>query len=337
MSLVVEGATKTFRRQRREPVTALHQVDVDVAQGELVVLVGPSGSGKSTLLRAVAGLEPLDAGTIRLSGRDVTATPPGDRAVAMVFQELALFPHLSVAQNIGFGARARGEPAADVGRAVTDAADLLDIGRLLDRRPGELSGGEKQRVALARALLRRPTVFLLDEPLSGVDAELRLRLREEVKDLQRRTGVAMLHVTHDPTEAMGMADRLVVMRAGQVEQVGTPLEVWERPATVFVARLLAGPPLNVLTARAAGESGDHLVAVRADAVRLGGSGSGTVEAEVVDVVLDGGSAVVRLTSVAGPLHARMPWADRPAVGDRCGAGWAPVSAHRFAADGVRLP
>jgi ABC-type sugar transport system ATPase subunit len=275
---------------------------------------------------------------VRIDGAEVTDHPPGDRSVAMVFQDLALFPHLTVAQNIGFGARARGETGPDVARATADAARTLDIAGLLDRRPHELSGGERQRVALARALLRQPSLFLLDEPLSSVDAELRVRLREQIKDLQRRTGVAMVHVTHDQTEAMALADRVVVMRAGRVEQAGTPVELWDRPATVFVARLLADVPLNLLPAAAVGESGDHVVGVRADALRLAPAGCGTVAVQVQDVVLDGGAAVVRLASDVGTLHARMPWDQRPEQGERLTAGWEPARVHRFAVGtGERLP
>lgn len=336
MSLLVRGAAKAYRGRRRYPVAALDGVDLTVGPGELVVVVGPSGSGKSTLLRAVAGLEVLDAGSVHIDGTDVSSTPPGARSVAMVFQDLALFPHLTVAQNIGFGARARGAAAADVARATADAARTLDIAGLLERRPNELSGGERQRVALARALLRDPALFLLDEPLSGVDAELRVRLREEIRDLQRRTGVAMVHVTHDQTEAMAMADRVVVMRAGRVEQAGTPVEVWECPASVFVARLLGDVPLNLLPAHAAGEAGEHLVAVRADDLRL--ADDGVVAVRVLDVVLDAGAAVVRLESTAGTLHARMPWDQRPALGAASFARWDTRRVHRFAAaSGERLP
>ncbi|MGH8970841.1 MAG: ABC transporter ATP-binding protein, partial [Actinomycetes bacterium] len=240
MSLEVAGARKEFRRRRSEAVVALGGVDLCVDVGELVALVGPSGSGKTTLLRAVAGLEPLDAGTVTVAGRDVTADPAGERDVALVFQDLALFPHLSVADNVGFGALARGGARDVVRDGVARSAATLGIDHLLDRRPGELSGGERQRVALARALLREPSLFLLDEPLSSLDAELRVRMREEVRDLQRRTGVGMLHVTHDQTEAMAIADRIVVLRAGRVEQAGPPAELWARPDNVFVAGFLGG-------------------------------------------------------------------------------------------------
>ena len=338
MSLTLEDASRTYVRRGHPPVHALRGVDLDVRQGELVVLVGPSGSGKSTLLRAVAGLEPLDGGRVLIDGTDVTGTPPGERAVALVFQDLALFPHLSVGDNIGFGARARGGSAADVSGAVSDAADLLGIRGQLDRMPAELSGGERQRVALARALLRGPRLFLLDEPLSSIDAELRVRLREEVKDLQRRTGVAMVHVTHDQSEAMALADRVVVLQDGAVEQVGTPADVWHRPATVAVARLVGDLPLTVLAAAAVGENGDHVVAVRAADLRLCPPGEGVLDVEVADVVLDGGSAVARCASAEGPVHVRVPWGDRPVPGSRHGVVWEAGREHRFdARTGARLP
>ena len=338
MSLQVDGAVKSYPDRRGESVPALRGVDLTVDAGELVVLIGPSGSGKSTLLRAVAGLEPLDDGRVRIAGADVTHRSPGARSVALVFQDLALFPHLTVRQNIGFGARARGVPPDVVARDSAEAAGLLGIDHLMSRRPGQLSGGERQRVALARALLRRPDLFLLDEPLSSVDTELRARLREEVRDLQRRTGVAMVHVTHDQTEAMAMGDRVVVLRDGRVEQVGRPSEVWQRPATVFVARLVGDVPLNVFPAAAVGEPGDHLVAVRAADVRIAAAGKGFLDTDVQDITLQAGAAVVRLSSGAGPVHAQVAWSDRPRTGDRCSVTWSGSAVHRFDADsGRRLP
>ena len=333
MSLVVEGATKTWVRRGREPVRALSDVHLQVAEGELVVLVGPSGSGKTTLLRAVAGLESLDAGQVRISAVDVTRAPPGERSVALVFQDLALFPHLTVADNIGFGARARGGPAAAVREAVLKAAGALQIESLLDRRPAELSGGERQRVALARALLRDPALFLLDEPLSSVDAELRVRLREEVKDLQRRTRVAMVHVTHDQAEAMALADRVVVLVSGAVVQAGPPEDLWHRPATLGVARMTGDLPLTVLEARSVGEAGDHVVALRADDLDLVQAGEGKLDLVVSDVVMDGARAVVRGRSAHGAVHVRCRWAYRPAEGAALAVTWAPGAVHRFAAGG----
>jgi ABC-type sugar transport system ATPase subunit len=337
MSLVVEGASKTWAGRGRDPVRALNDVHLQVAEGELVVLVGPSGSGKTTLLRAVAGLEALDDGRVRIAAVDVTRAPPGDRSVALVFQDLALFPHLTVADNIGFGARARGGAAPAVRDAVLKAARALHIETLLDRRPAELSGGERQRVALARALLRDPALFLLDEPLSSVDAELRVRLREEVKDLQRRTGVAMVHVTHDQAEAMALADRVVVLVSGAVAQAGPPEDLWHRPATLGVARMTGDLPLTVLEAGWVGEQGDHVVALRADDLDLVPAGEGNLDMVVTDVVLDGARAVVRGRSAHGAVHVRCGWADRPAEGAALAVTWPPGAEHRFAADsGVRL-
>ncbi len=338
MSLEVAGARKEFRRRRSEAVVALGGVDLCVDVGELVALVGPSGSGKTTLLRAVAGLEPLDAGTVTVAGRDVTADPAGERDVALVFQDLALFPHLSVADNVGFGALARGGARDVVRDGVARSAATLGIDHLLDRRPGELSGGERQRVALARALLREPSLFLLDEPLSSLDAELRVRMREEVRDLQRRTGVGMLHVTHDQTEAMAIADRIVVLRAGRVEQAGPPAELWARPDNVFVAGFLGGVPMNLLSAEQVGEPGDHLVGVRPERLALGPSGLGVLDAAVVDSAMSGEDAVVRLDAAGTRLHARLPWVARPENGGTVGVRWQETDVHRFDREsGRRLP
>jgi ABC-type sugar transport system ATPase subunit len=209
-------------------------------------VLGASGAGKSTLLRAIAGLEPADAGRVLIDGVDQANVAPARRGVAMVFQSFALFPHLSVERNIAFGLRARGEPAAEVAERVQSTAAALRLDRLLDRRPGELSGGERQRVALARALAARPRLLLLDEPLSNLDAQLRTSMRAEIRRLQERTGVTTLYVTHDQSEALALGRRVAVLRDGRVEQIGTPDEVWERPATTWVARFLGSPPMNLV-------------------------------------------------------------------------------------------
>jgi ABC-type sugar transport system ATPase subunit len=244
-------------------VEALRGVDLAVEPGELVAVLGASGSGKSTLLRAIAGLEPADAGRVLIDGRDQADVPPPQRRVAMVFQSFALFPHLSVERNIGFGLRARREP--DVAERVREAARIVRLEDVLDRRPGELSGGERQRVALARALAARPRVLLLDEPLSNLDAQLRASTRTEIRRLQEQTGVTTLHVTHDQDEALALGHRVAVLRDGRVEQVGTPDEIWERPANTWVARFVGTPPMNVVRAPLAGlEAPDGLVGFRAE-------------------------------------------------------------------------
>jgi ABC-type sugar transport system ATPase subunit len=234
--------------RRFRSAEALRGVDLRVEPGELVAVLGPSGSGKSTLLRAIAGLEPADSGRVLIDGADQSAVPPARRGVAMVFQSFALFPHLSVERNIAFGLRARGE-ATD---GVLETARSLRLDVLLDRRPGELSGGERQRVALARALVAGPRVLLLDEPLSNLDAQLRASARTEIRRVQERTGTTTLHVTHDQDEALALGHRVAVLHDGRVVQVGTPDELWERPASTWVARFVGTPPMNVLRAPVAG-------------------------------------------------------------------------------------
>jgi multiple sugar transport system ATP-binding protein len=231
--------------------TALRGIDLAVADGELVVLVGPSGCGKSTLLRLVAGLESPSGGRIRIGARDVTALEPGARDVAMVFQSYALYPHKSVRENLAFGLRVRREPAARIEQRVAAAAQMLGLAGVLERRPAQLSGGQRQRVALGRALVREPQAFLLDEPLSNLDAGLRARTRSEIARLHRRLGATMLYVTHDQEEAMTLGQRLAVMRSGRIEQLGPPLEVYQRPATAFVAEFIGTPEINWLGGRLA--------------------------------------------------------------------------------------
>jgi ABC-type sugar transport system ATPase subunit len=344
MSLAVSDARRVYRRGRagrtdRGDVVALAGVDLDVGDGELVVVVGPSGSGKSTLLRSVAGLEPLDSGRVVIGGSDVTDEPPGRRNVAMVFQDYALLPHLTVGDNIGFGERARGTNRDDVRRKVADAARILGLDEMLDRRPRQLSGGEQQRVALARAIVRDPAAFLMDEPLSSLDADLRLRTRGEIRALQRRLGVAMLYVTHDQIEAMGLADRIVILRDGVVEQAGTPDEVFSKPANVFVARFFGTLPMNLLTDGGA-HGGVQTIGVRPERVRLTPQGSGRRDGTVDAVEPAGEEAVVRLSGVTGArdsVLARVSWSERPLPGTRVGLAWEGSDEHRFAGTGQRLP
>ena len=234
--------------KRYGKVAALRGLDLDAKDGELLVLVGPSGSGKTTVLRAAAGLEEVSEGTIRIDGRDVTSLPPAERNVAMVFQGYALFPHLTVADNIGFGLRARRVARSETQERVEIAARVVGCDLLLERRPHELSGGERQRVALARALVREPDVFLLDEPLSNLDAQLRVEMRAELRRLHDRLGATMVYVTHDQFEALTMGDRIAVLREGQLQQVGTQDDVYHRPVNRFVATFLGSPAMNLLPA-----------------------------------------------------------------------------------------
>jgi ABC-type sugar transport system ATPase subunit len=250
--------------RRYGAVEALRGIDLAVEPGELMAVLGASGSGKSTLLRAIAGLEPADAGRVLIDGADQTAVPPARRGVAMVFQSFALFPHLSVERNIGFGLRARGEAASVVAERVRSTAGALGLEGLLDRRPGELSGGERQRVALARALAARPRLLLLDEPLSNLDAQLRASTRTEIRRVQERTGQTTLHVTHDQSEALALGHRVAVLRDGRVEQVGTPDEIWERPASTWIARFVGTPPMNLLPAGYDGLDAGGIAARRDD-------------------------------------------------------------------------
>ena len=225
---------------------AVEGIDLDIADGEFIVLVGPSGCGKSTLLRMIAGLEPVTAGEIRIDDRRVNTMEPGERDIAMVFQNYALYPHMSVFRNMAYGLRNRGMPKNEIERKVGDTARMLELEALLERRPAQLSGGQRQRVAMGRAIVRDPRVFLFDEPLSNLDAKLRVQMRLEVKRLQRHLGTTSVYVTHDQVEAMTMADRLVVLNDGHVEQIGTPIDVYERPASQFVGAFIGSPPMNFI-------------------------------------------------------------------------------------------
>jgi multiple sugar transport system ATP-binding protein len=233
----------------------MHGVSFDVADGELVALVGPSGCGKSTLLRMVAGLEDITSGAISIAGRVVNAVEPKERDIAMVFQNYALYPHMSVRENMGFSLRLRGHAKADIDKSVRDAAEILGLTPYLERMPKQLSGGQRQRVAMGRAIVRQPAVFLFDEPLSNLDAALRVQMRAEIRALHERLGTTTIFVTHDQIEAMTMADRIVVMRAGQLEQAGAPLDLYDRPLNMFVAGFIGSPAMNLFPIIASGTKG----------------------------------------------------------------------------------
>jgi multiple sugar transport system ATP-binding protein len=239
-----KGVKKSFGQTR-----ILRGIDLEIPEGAFAVLVGPSGCGKSTLLRIVAGLEEVDAGSVLLAGRDVTHLPPRDRDVAMVFQSYALYPHLSVRENLAFGLRLRGADAKEIDTRIREASAMLSLDALLDRLPKQLSGGQRQRVAMGRAIVRRPAIFLFDEPLSNLDAALRSEVRVEIRRQHDKLGATTLYVTHDQVEAMTLADTLWVMNGGEVEQKGAPLEVYEHPRTRFVAGFLGSPPCNFLDAK----------------------------------------------------------------------------------------
>jgi ABC-type sugar transport system ATPase subunit len=330
----------------------LHDLDLEVPDGTLLTLLGPSGSGKTTLLRLIAGLETVDTGAIAMGERGVTGVPPRDRDISMVFQGFALFPHMTVAQNIGFGLSVRRVPREEAGRRVSEAAALTGCETLLERRPGQLSGGERQRVALARAVVREPSAFLLDEPLSNLDAPVRAGMRAELKRLQRRVGTTMVYVTHDQVEALTLGDLVGVLDLGTIQQVGTPDEVYRRPANRLVASFVGSPGMNVLPARHAGGEltagpfrlrlprdagdlpGEVQLGIRPSAVRLGDGGH---DATVELVEVSGDESYVHLGAGEVRLVVTVPTGARPQPGDRVPVTIPPRSAFVFdAASGRTL-
>lgn len=306
--------------KRYGAVQVVHGIDLTVAEKEFVVLVGPSGCGKSTTLRMIAGLEEISDGTVEIDGRVVNRIAPKDRDVAMVFQNYALYPHLNVAENMAFGLRIRRMPKPEIEQQIKDVADILELTDYLDRRPADLSGGQRQRVAMGRAIVRHPKVFLFDEPLSNLDAKLRTQMRAEIRRLHNRLGVTSIYVTHDQVEAMTLADRIVVMNDGRIEQVGTPMDLFMNPANTFVAGFLGSPPMNQIkgkltkdgadiggtTVKLNGNLGDHLgrdvvVGIRPEHVSLKKSKDSTALPIDLDLVEPLGSEAL--------LHARRQDAD----------------------------
>jgi len=281
-------------------VPVMHGVDVPIGDGEFVILVGPSGCGKSTLLRMIAGLETVTSGDISIDGRRVNDLEPKDRDIAMVFQNYALYPQMTVAQNMGFALELAGRSKTEIKAEVDKAAEILSLMPLLDRKPAQLSGGQRQRVAMGRAIVRHPKVFLFDEPLSNLDAKLRVKMRAEIKALHQRLKTTIVYVTHDQIEAMTMADKIVVMNAGQVEQIGTPLELYDYPGNLFVATFMGSPAMNILPAKVTGpnitvagiatvpgkpgavEGMDISYGIRPDEIAIGGDGAVPVEVMVVE-------------------------------------------------------
>jgi sn-glycerol 3-phosphate transport system ATP-binding protein len=342
--VALSGVTKSWGE-----TPAVDRVSFSAPPGRLVALLGPSGCGKSTTLRLIAGLEAASAGTIAIANRDVTGLPPAKRGVSMVFQSYALFPHLSVAENIVFGLKVRDVPRAERDQRLKRAAGILGLEKLLERKPSQLSGGQQQRVALGRAIVAETKVCLMDEPLSNLDAQLRVEMRREIRALQRRLGMTMLYVTHDQVEAMTMADQVVLMRNGRIEQDAPPDALYERPASIFAARFVGTPPMNVvpaalvsggasimidgtrstfiMTGAPAGHDPATLaVGIRPEAVRLGEAG---VPATVAAVEYLGADTLIE-TRVAGePFVVRVSGRANAAAGETVHLAWDPAAAHWF--------
>ena len=344
----ISGITKSYGA-----VDVLKGIDLSIADGELVVFVGPSGCGKSTLLRMIAGLDQPTGGTISINGRDVTPLSAADRGLAMVFQSYALYPHMTVRQNMAFGLQNTKMARAEIDARIADAARLLEIEPLMQRRPGQLSGGQRQRVAIGRAIVRRPTAFLLDEPLSNLDAELRVSMRAELSGLHDRLGATMIHVTHDQVEAMTMADRIVVLRAGKVEQVDTPLNLYNRPANLFVAGFIGAPGMNLWPATAQNgrvklDSGPDLSLPNLNAsgpITLGlrpqhltlAAGEGDFSATVILIEALGSESVIHAKLDSGaPVLAVLPGQPKLGKGDRVHFNFDPAALHVFDTNGLRL-
>jgi sn-glycerol 3-phosphate transport system ATP-binding protein len=301
---------------------ALDGIAFTADPGSFVVLLGPSGCGKSTTLRLIAGLDQPTSGTIRIGGRDVTRLPPAARGISMVFQSYALFPHLTVAENIVFGLRVRKVPDREA--RLARVAALLGLEKLLERKPSQLSGGQQQRVALGRAIIAQAPVCLMDEPLSNLDAQLRGEMRREIRALQQRLGITMVYVTHDQTEAMTMADRVVLLRDGRIEQVGSPEELYARPATAFTASFIGAPPMNLLKLNGSGET----TGVRPEDVRLAGTG---LEAKVESVEYLGADTLVAARTGGQLIMARLPGRASVRAGETVHASWDSQHEHRFEA------
>ncbi|HTG46403.1 MAG TPA: sn-glycerol-3-phosphate ABC transporter ATP-binding protein UgpC [Actinomycetota bacterium] len=358
-----EHVTKVFP----EGTVAVDDLTLEVGDGEFLILVGPSGCGKTTALRMVAGLEKISAGDIRVGDVRINDVPPKDRDVAMVFQNYALYPHMTVAKNLGFGLRQRHMPRTEVSMRVSGVADMLGLNELLQRRPGQLSGGQRQRVAMGRALVREPQAFLLDEPLSNLDAKLRVQMRAELKKLHQRFGVTTIYVTHDQVEAMTLGDRIAVLAGGRLQQLGVPQEVYDHPANLFVAGFIGSPPMNLFAGEARGGSitagqlvfrregipdGAAIVGVRPEAMHVNGAtdASTTVRVDVVeplgdDVIVHGtvdaraaasGAEEEDATLLAGggdtaraPVSLRVDPSQRVRVGDDVPIAIDPAKIHLF--------
>ncbi len=355
--LAILGLKKSFGT-----VDVLKGIDLEIREGEFISFLGPSGCGKSTLLRCIAGLEELTEGAIQLGGREITDLPSAKRDIAMVFQNYALYPHMNVRKNMAFGLSLNGMPGVEIDTRVRNAAEILRITELLDRKPRQLSGGQRQRVAIGRAITRQPKLFLLDEPLSNLDASLRVTMRAELSALHDRLGVTMIYVTHDQVEAMTLSDRVVVLDKGRVAQFGHPLELFHRPANLFVAGFIGSPQMNFLTAKVEGQTADSItvslngaaltiptlghapvdparpvtLGIRPDRLEIADEGqlTGTIRLAErlgtenhLHIALSSGGSVVVITDGTHPARA----------GDQVKLRIPPADAHVFDADGIALP
>ena len=330
-TLTLDNVKKSFGKTE-----VIHGVSIDVSEGEFIVIVGPSGCGKSTLLRMVAGLETVTSGAVQIDGRTVNDVEPMDRDIAMVFQNYALYPHMSVFDNMAYGLKIAGTPKAEIETRVAQAAKMLQLEPYLKRKPRELSGGQRQRVAMGRAIVRKPAVFLFDEPLSNLDAKLRVQMRLEIKALQRDLGVTSLYVTHDQVEAMTLADRMIVMNGGVADQIGAPLEVYANPATAFVAGFIGSPPTNFLDPAQIGQNGEGQVGVRPEHMRI--APSGRLPAHVAYAEALGAETLIHLRGAQGDLlTVRQDAASPiPEEGADVSLDWDAAQEMRFDAKGQRI-
>ncbi|MDX5402856.1 MAG: sn-glycerol-3-phosphate ABC transporter ATP-binding protein UgpC [Rhodobacterales bacterium] len=331
-TLTLENVRKSFGA-----TDVIHGVNIDVTDGEFIVIVGPSGCGKSTLLRMVAGLEGITSGEIRIDDRRVNEAEPMERNIAMVFQNYALYPHMSVFDNMAYGLKIAKTPKDEIAARVASAAKLLQLEPYLQRKPRELSGGQRQRVAMGRAIVRKPAVFLFDEPLSNLDAKLRVQMRLEIKQLQRELGVTSLYVTHDQVEAMTLADRMIVMNSGVADQIGKPLEVYENPQTEFVAGFIGSPATNFMPADSIGVNAGKTVGIRPEHIRLTDSPT-RLQARVAYCEALGAETLVHLRLPHGQLitvrqGGHLPL---PSEGTDLWLGWDDAAMMVFGADGKRV-
>jgi sn-glycerol 3-phosphate transport system ATP-binding protein len=349
-------ANVTLRNVQKTYPGGAKGINFEVGDGQFCVLVGPSGCGKSTLLRMVAGLETITGGEIEIGGRIVNQIEPADRDIAMVFQNYALYPHMSVYNNMAYGLRNRGMPKPEIDTRVQEAARILEIGPMLDRKPRQLSGGQRQRVAMGRAIVRQPKVFLFDEPLSNLDAKLRIAMRVEIRKLQRRLKTTSIYVTHDQLEAMTLADILVVMNGGRVEQIGNPLEIYQKPATTFVAAFIGAPPMNLMPLRDAGgvqgRHDDGILGIRPEDLEISnGTPAGGLALDLTVEAIERVGAETYVYGIRseqgnrptislkpgelppGEVIVRVPGAVAPAIGERIRAIAPREKLHSFTADG----